>query len=99
LSEPLLKIRNRHALASGDPPIVDGTNPDHYIGYFENMYGEQWIFVRDRETGIATLRGGDMGWNRVVDVTDGSTGDLTLNPYEAQWLVCCLLSSATVASM
>jgi hypothetical protein len=98
LSEPLLKIRNHHALVSGDPPIIEDSKPNQYIGYFENMFGEQWIFTRDRATGIATLRGGDIGWNNAIDVTDGSTGDLTLNATEAHWLESCLLASGVVAS-
>lgn len=51
MSEPLLKIRNHHALVSGDPPIIEDSKPNQYIGYFENMFGEQWIFTRDRPTG------------------------------------------------
>lgn len=97
MSDPLLKISNHHALASGDPPIIDDTNPRQYIGYFENMFGEQWIFTRDRESGMATLRGGDIGWNQEIDVSDGTTGDLTLNANEALWLECCILASGTTA--
>lgn len=97
MSDPLLRISNHHALASGDPPIVDDTKRDQYIGYFENAYGEQWVFIRDHATGVATLRGGDIGWNQVVDVSDGSTGNLTLNTNEAMWLQCCLLASGAVA--
>jgi hypothetical protein len=97
LSDPLLKISNRHAVASGDPPIIVDTKPEQYVGYFENTFGEQWIFTRDRETGMATLRGGDIGWSKEIDVTDGCIGDLTLNAAETQWLDCCLLASGTVA--
>jgi hypothetical protein len=53
MSEPLLKIPNPHAVAIGDPPIVDGSDQNPYIGYFENGHGEQWIFTRDRKTGTA----------------------------------------------
>jgi hypothetical protein len=93
LSDPLLKISNHHAVASGDPPIIEDSKPEQYIGYFENMFGEQWIFTRDRATGVASLRGGDIGWNTHVDVSDGSIGDLKLNPSEAQWLECCFAAS------
>ncbi len=96
MSDPMLKISNHHALSSGDPPIIDDSKPQQYIGYFENMFGEQWIFTRDRATGVATLRGGDIGWNHVMDITDGLTGDLALNATEALWLECCLLASGTV---
>lgn len=49
MSDPLLKISNHHVMSSGDPPIVDDSEPKQYIGYFENSCGEQWIFSRDRE--------------------------------------------------
>lgn len=97
MSDPLLKISNHHAVASGDPPIIADSRPDQYIGYFENMFGEQWIFTRDRATGVATLRGGDIGWNHAIDVTDGATEDLTLNAAETQWLECCLSASGITA--
>ena len=92
MSAPLLQIRNRHTPASGDPPIVDADSDNKYIGYFENQYGEQWIFTRDRETGVAILRGGDIGWNEQVDVTDGNT-ELVLSTEERHWLQACLLAS------
>jgi hypothetical protein len=93
MSEPLLRIRNHHIPASGDPPIVDGEAGNNYIGYFENPYGEQWVFTFDRETGTAILRGGDVGWNEQFDVTDGNTGDLILGREEQLWLQACLLAS------
>ena len=97
MSEPLLTIRNHHAVCSGDPPIVDDAQADQYIGYFENLFGEQWVFTRDRATGVATLRGGDIGWNTPIDVTDGPIGTLTLNPNEALWLESCLAASQEFA--
>ena len=51
MSDPLLKIANHHTAACGDPPIVDGSAENCYVGYFENPYGEQWIFTLDRGTG------------------------------------------------
>lgn len=98
MSDPLLKISNHHAVASGDPPIIEDSKPEQYIGYFENMFGEQWIFTRNRATGFATLRGGDIGWNQEIDVSDGSIGDLKLNPSEAQWFECCLMASGVATS-
>jgi hypothetical protein len=93
MSQPLLTIRNHHAAACGDPPIVEGAAGKRYIGYFENPLGEQWIFIYDRETGAATLRGGDLGWNNQYDVSDGNAGDLILGRAEQLWLQACLLAS------
>ena len=66
MSEPLLCIRNYHSPASGDPPIVHGDDPDIYLGYFENRFGEQWIFTYNRKTMRAELRGGDDGIDRQI---------------------------------
>jgi hypothetical protein len=89
MSDPLLKIRNHHTAECGDPPIVDGTADDCYVGYFENPYGEQWIFTLDRTTGKATLHGGDVGWNTEFDVLDGTVADLMLGTEERLWLQAC----------
>ena len=37
-------------------------NPGLYYGYFENRYGEQFVFTFDRATGTGTVSGGDLGW-------------------------------------
>ena len=73
--EPLFAFHNRHPAACGIPPDVSTEAADLYIGYFENRYGEQWIFTFDRATRAASLRGGDAGWATPPRcVTDGSTG-------------------------
>lgn len=88
MSEPLLKIRNHHSPTCGDPPIVNGDDPALYIGYFENPFGEQWIFTYDRKTKKGLLRGGDAGWNTALDV-EGDTPAVVLGPEESQWLKAC----------
>ena len=88
MSTPLLTIRNNHALGSGDPPIASNSD-DAYIGYFENIYGEQWIFTYDRQTKSASLHGGDVGWNTRMKVLDGSVPGLVLQNDEAAWLRTC----------
>ena len=89
MSDPLLKIANHHAAACGDPPIVDGSAQNCYVGYFENLHSEQWIFTLDRVIGKATLRGGDVGWNTEFDVVDGAVPDLNLDEAELLWLRAC----------
>lgn len=89
MSEPLLRIRNRHAPGCGDPPIVDGDDPDIYVGYFENPFGEQWVFTYYRKTKLAQLRGGDAGWNTPLEVTDGAVSELVLGREESIWLAAC----------
>ncbi len=89
MSEPLLKIRNNHAASCGDPPIITMDDSNIYIGYFQNLYGEQWVFIYDRSTMQAELRGGDVGWNRSHDVINGIAPSLTLNRDESDWLDAC----------
>ena len=89
MSEPLLRIQNHHAPACGDPPIVSSDDPNLYIGYFENLHGEQWVFTYNRSTEQGELRGGDAGWNTRNDVTDGAVSGLVLNAVESQWLEAC----------
>jgi len=89
MSEPLLRIRNHHVAGCGDPPIISGDDPNLYIGYFENPYGEQWIFTYHRKTHTAELRGGDVGWNTVNTVVDGKVPGLILGSEEATWLQAC----------
>lgn len=89
MSEPLLRIRNHHSPSCGDPPIVGSEVDDCYIGYFENRYGEQWIFTYDREKRTAVLRGGDAVWNSGFSVVDGVAEGLILNNEEQLWLRAC----------
>ena len=84
--EPMLTIHNRHPAACGIPPDVSTEAADLYIGYFENRYGEQWIFTFDRATRAASLRGGDAGWASAHPVRDGRVDGLILAPEEAAWL-------------
>lgn len=89
MSEPLLSIRNHHAVACGDPPIIVDDDPEVYIGYFANPFGEQWVFVYDRKTRQANLRGGDVGWNDLHEVRDGTVPGLILGREESMWLAAC----------
>lgn len=89
MSEPLLTIRNHHAPGCGDPPVVDDEDNHSYIGYFANRYGEQWVFLCNRSTGEAILRGGDIGWNTAHPVVDGCVEGLILNREERGWLQAC----------
>ncbi len=89
MSDPLLTIRNYHAPGCGDPPIVTDDDTNIYIGYFENIHGEQWVFTFNRDTGEALLRGGDIGWNNGQSVVDGDVPGLILGDEERMWLRSC----------
>ena len=92
MSEPLLRIRNHHTPECGDPPIANSDDPNIYIGYFENPYGEQWIFTYDRETAAAELRGGDIGWNTTIPVRNGIAQNVVLGEAEKNWLDACWMA-------
>ena len=47
---PIFLVRNHHAAASGTPPLIDDVSTSRYLGYFENEYGEQAIFIYERDT-------------------------------------------------
>ena len=89
MSRPILTIYPYHAAACGIPPAFSNEAGDLYIGYFENKYGEQWIFTFNRATREAMLRGGDVDWGSVHAVNDGRVDELTLGPEEAAWLQAC----------
>ena len=86
----LLEIDNVHSGECGPPPSLDAKNK--YVGYFENCFGEQGVFVGDRETGGAVVRGGDTEWatEYKVSVAKPCPRGLLLQESEQRWIVACL---------
>ncbi len=63
---------NTHHERCGAPPRLRNTdNPGLYHGYFENRYGEQFVFTFDRATGTGVVSGGDLGWGEPKAFTRG----------------------------
>jgi hypothetical protein len=63
---------NNHDERCGPPPRLRTTDtPGLYHGYFENRYGEQFVFTYDRATGTGTVSGGDLGWGDPKSFTLG----------------------------
>jgi len=85
----LLAIYNQHSAECGTPPCLGNDSGDAYIGYFENPYGEQWVFTFDRDRGEAVLRGGDIGWGNSFRVRDGDAEGLNLTQEKSSWLRAC----------
>jgi len=54
----MLTTHSGHPAACGIPPAFSTEAADLYIGYFENRYGEQWIFTFNCATREAGLRDG-----------------------------------------
>ncbi len=64
--------RNTHDVRCGSPPrLRNSDNPTLYHGYFENRYGEQFVFTFDQVTGTGTISGGDLGWDNPKAFTLG----------------------------
>lgn len=85
---PILQISNHHTASCGTPPQME-ERVGQYLGYFENQYGEQMIFVLDRRSGTGQLYAGDAGWETPYEVVDGVAKELILTPEEALWLRAC----------
>src|SRR5262249_19831915 len=68
----VFSAHNTHHARCGAPPRLRNTdNPGLYYGYFENRYGEQFVFTFDRATGAGTVSGGDLGWGEPKVFTRG----------------------------
>lgn len=96
----IFAARNGHSAQCGQPPVVEA-GPGRYASYFENQYGEQWIFVRREDAETATIYGGDIGWEEPQTMSgppekrenDWTTAGLVLNMPEALWLTACWAAS------
>ena len=88
----LLQIDNLHVPGCGPPPSLDAA--DKYVGYFENDYGEQWVFIGDRKTGTAAIRGGDIGWptQYIISRDEPYPSDLILGDAEKHWIIACFMA-------
>jgi hypothetical protein len=83
-----LVIVNHHTGRMPVPP------PGAYVGYFQNQYGEQWIYIHDLAVGAPMLHGGDIEWEDKRQVeAPGTVPDLILDPSEAGWLRACWAAS------
>ena len=86
---PLFSVSNHHPGGTNESPNIDGDNPNAYHSYFENMHGEQSLFVFRRDKKEAVLYCGDAGW-QAFPVRDGIAQGLILSPDEETWLLACL---------
>jgi hypothetical protein len=54
-----------------DHHLRNTDNLGPYHDYFENRYGEQFVFTFDRTTGAGSVSGGDLGWGHPKAFTLG----------------------------
>jgi hypothetical protein len=89
----LLDLANHHPAPA---PAIE-RRPGRYIGYFENTFGEQMVFVHDDGGADATLYLGDVDWEpRRVSEENGlpDVADLILNREERTFLCACWIATA-----
>ncbi len=88
-----MRLTNHHASAA---PIVE-ERPGRYLGYFENKFGEQLVFVHDDGERDATVFLGDVDWEpRLVSDAGGlaDVGDLILDDEERAFVTACWIATA-----
>ena len=91
--DELVRVTNHHV--SRGPMIEE--RPGRYLGYFENKFGEQLVFVHEDGEPDATVFLGDVGWeSRRVSDAGGlpDAGDLVLNEEERAFLIACWIATA-----
>ena len=74
MSAPML-IHNRHSAACGIPPALSTEAADLYIGYFENRYGEQFVFTFDKIRGYRGEKARELGLIVGAQVRFNATAD------------------------
>lgn len=60
MSKKLVFLAHNHH--GSDGPAIPTKIGTLYENYFENKYGDQWIFRYDRDTKTISVHGGDCGW-------------------------------------
>ena len=71
--------------------------PGRYLGYFENKFGEQLVFVHDDGERDAMVFLGDVDWEpRRVSDAGGlpDVGDLIVNDEERAFVAACWIATA-----
>ena len=56
MSAAFFQMHNTHSLNSGNPPTFSNDARNSYFGYFQNRFGEQWVFVYDYEKKLGGVR-------------------------------------------
>ena len=91
--DELLRVGNHHAAAAS----AIEERPGRYVGWFENKFGEQLVFVHDDGELDATVFHGDVDWEprRVTDAGGlPDAGDLVLGEEERAFLIACWIATA-----
>ena len=88
-----MRLTNHHSSAA----LAIEERPGRYLGYFENKFGEQLVFVRDDGEPDAMVLLGDVDWEpRRVSDAGGlpDAGDLIFNEEERAFVNACWIATA-----
>lgn len=85
----MLQVRNHHLVEAGPPPTTNDADLNQYTGYFENVCGEQAVFMFERTASTSGHYLGHASWENSDVVIDGVAPDLVLDEAELSWL--CVL--------
>ena len=89
----IFQANNNHSEGCGNPPNIIAADPGKYYGYFQNEHGEQWIFVYDYDKEQATLRGGDVDWEKEATFDSLKDVPYILGTPEQAWLAGCFAAA------
>ena len=90
--QELMRLSNHHVSLA---PVIE-ERPGRYLGYFENKFGEQLVFVHDDGESDAVVLLGDLGWEplRVSDVGGlPDAGGVILNDEERAFVNACWIAT------
>jgi hypothetical protein len=91
----LLRLRNNHVAGCGPVPKIDARKKT--VAYFENCYGEQFVFIGDRKKKTALLLCGDAGWGKRYRISaKHPRPNLVVHEGEAMWIVACMVELCQV---
>lgn len=68
---------------------MSNADRSRYFGYFQSEHGDQWLFIYDLASGVATLRCGDADWATVYTVRTPEDFRFTMSESEHAWALAC----------
>ena len=88
MDEIVLIVYNAHIASCGKPPGMV-TEAKHYISYFVDAQGDQFVFRFEWASGNALLWCGDYSWEHPVRVTERGYLPIIVGEEVRLWLRAC----------
>ncbi len=88
LTDNVFTIENNHIKSSGKFPSID--TKGKYLGYYENTFREQFIFIGNQKSQTASIYGGDLGWETEIELSmEMDKIDYLFSEDEILWISIC----------